>query len=191
MLSIFNKQLSEQSSNYIGDGVYNLCSMLTSIKNKYNPYNKVNQPNINLSFTILHKNDTKGTIDQEYGNNITHNTFSNGLGTTSINLLDKPTIKEEILSQDNNNCYDVTTQQYDTNNITLHSEEISYEMAYSLLLDLVNNDIELLEEVLLIAKILIKEGVLVAPESKIKKDIAQIVLHNISKQTTQNSGYSR
>ena len=189
MLSISQKQLGQQFTDYIGNGVYNLYSVLTTIKDKCNPHSKINQSDINLSFTILHKNDLKNVIGQEYGNKV-NNLSSNNLCTTFTDLLDQPTANEEILSQDNSNSYNIETQQYDSN-IMLHDEEISYEMAYSLLLSLVNNNIELLEEVLLIAKTLVREGVLVAPESKIRKNIAQIVLHNIHKQTVQSSGYSR
>lgn len=183
MLSIFQKQLGWQFTDYIGNGVYSLYSALTAIKDKCNPYSKVNQSDINMSFTTLHKNDVKNVMGQEYSNTV--NDLSNA------DLLDQPTANEEILSQDNSNSHNIETQKYDNNNIMLYDEEISYEMAYSLLLNLVNNDIELLEEALLIAKTLVREGVLVAPESRIRKNITQIVLHSIRKRTVQSSGYSR
>lgn len=190
MLSIFQKQLGWQFTDYIGNGVYSLYSTLTAIKDRYNTYSKTNQSDINISFTILHKNDINNVIEQEYSNTV-NDLSSDNLSITFANLLDQSTANEEILLQNNNNSYNIKTRQHDNSNIILHDEEISYEMAYSLLLNLVNNNIQLLEEALLIAKTLVSEGVLVAPESRIKKNIAQIVLHNIRKQTVQSSGYSR
>ncbi|WP_395877540.1 hypothetical protein [Ehrlichia muris] len=189
MLSIFQKQLGWQFTDYIGHGVYSLYSALTAIKDRYNPYSKINQSDINMSFTILHKNDVNNVIEQEHSNTV-NDPSSDHLSTTFANLLDQSTANKEILLQDNSNSYNIKTQQHDSN-IMLHDEEISYEMAYSLLLNLVNNNIELLEEALLIANTLVSEGVLVAPESRIRKNIAQIVLHDIRKRTVQSSGYSR
>ena len=187
MSSIFQKQLNVQFSNYIGDGICSLHSMLAAIKDKCNAHSS---PDVNISFTIQHKDNVRNLIDQEYGHNTATNLLHiyNNSNTTLIDASEQSITNQEILSQDSRYSYNTIPQ----NDVTQYDEEISYETAYHLLLNLVNNDVNLFEEVISIAEVLVREGVLVAPESKIKKNIAQIILHNIQhKQKTQHSGYSR
>ena len=187
MSSTFQKQLNVQFSNYIGNGICSLYSMLAAIKDKCNAHSS---PDVNISFTIQHKGNVRNLIDQEHGHNTVTNLLPiyNNSNTTLIGSSEQSITNEEILSQDSRYSDNTTSQ----NDVTQYDEEISYETAYHLLLNLVNNDVNLFEEVISIAEVLVREGVLVAPESKIKKDIAQVILYNIQhKQKTQNSGYLR
>ncbi|WDM85753.1 hypothetical protein K6025_02390 [Ehrlichia sp. JZT12] len=175
----------------------NLHTALTNIKSHYF-INKENKIKFNLSFTIPHKSNIKNLIIQVYNYNTTNNLLSTNHNLSSISTSlteDQISINknEETSSKDNINNHDENQVQYNkyhSSTLTPEEEEVSYKTAYKLLLDLLNNKPDLLEEALSIANILVKEGVLIAPESKIKKNIASIIPYT-QKQKTQNLDHAR
>ena len=182
------KHFSKSYLAYIGNNICTLHNALINIKNRY-ILNKENKINLNFSFTLPYKNNIE---NKAYNYNTINNLFSteHNLSNISTNFTDNQTLgdknDEETLLKDNNQL-----QYKEPNNTTITlEEEITYEAAYNLLLNLLQDDIELLEEVLSIAHILVKEGVVVAPDSKIKKNIAKIMPY-IQKQKEQNLGNSR
>ena len=197
MLSInFQKYSNKTYLPYIGENICNLHTALINIKNRY-LLSKENKTNCNFSFTVLYKNNIKNLISQVYSYNTTNNLFSmnHNLNSTSTDFTEDQILinkNEEIPSKDGINIYSENQVLQNCNNSTiiLEEEDISHEIAYNLLLDLLKNKVELVEEVLSIANILIEEGVLVAPESKIKKNISKIIPY-IQKQKTQNLDHSR
>ncbi|MGN7619122.1 MAG: hypothetical protein ACTJLM_04585 [Ehrlichia sp.] len=174
MISINSqKHYNKTPLAYVEDNIRDIYTALINIKNR-RFISKEGKSNVSFSFTIPYNDNIKSLISQACSHDLIKNLYSSNIPTGFSEDQVLVNRNEKISSNDiSSHSENQDAQRYECSSNAILEEDISYETAYTLLLNLLNNDVNLLEEVLSIAGVLAKEGVLVAPESKIKKEYLQ------------------
>ncbi|QGR02401.1 hypothetical protein EDL79_01775 [Ehrlichia ruminantium] len=188
-------KINEGYLSNLGNKIDDLCNTSPDIKHRFNyRLEEQNIQSINYTFSMPCQNNIENSKDLDL-NNMTCSQSPKYQISSAI-LVDASS-QPQLTHQDIQNTADtdhITDQEQsetDENSIIYQQDEISYKVAYNLLLNLVNNDIKLLKEVLLVAESLVQEGVLVAPESKVKKHVAKAILSKVQQYRKNSNSRSR